>query len=89
MTEMRIGDPSEPPKFTAKQGEYLAFIYHYTKVHRQAPAETDLQEYFRVSPLTVHEMIKTLDRNGLIERTAGEDRSIRLLVALEHLPAPE
>jgi repressor LexA len=67
----------------------LAFIYYYTKVHRQAPAETDLQEYFRVSPLTVHEMIKTLDRNGLIERTAGEDRSIRLLVALEHLPAPE
>jgi hypothetical protein len=34
-------------------------------------------------------MIKTLDRNGLIERTAGEDRSIRLLVALEYLPTPE
>jgi hypothetical protein len=42
MSEMRIGDPSEPPEFTAKQGQYLAFIYHYTKVHRQAPAETDL-----------------------------------------------
>jgi hypothetical protein len=47
------------------------------------------QEYFQVSPLTVHEMIKTRDRNGLIERTAGEDRSIRPLVALEHLPALE
>ena len=68
----------------------MAFIYyHYTKVHRQAPAETDLQENFQVSPLTVHEMIKTRDRNVLIERTAGEDRSIRLLEALEHLPAPE
>jgi DNA-binding GntR family transcriptional regulator len=32
----------------------LAFIYyHYTKVHREAPAETELQEYFQVSPLTV------------------------------------
>ena len=67
----------------------MASIYRYTKVHRQASAETDLQEYFQVSPLTLHKMIKTLDRNGLIERTAGEDRSIRLLVALEHVPAPE
>ncbi len=44
MTEMRVGDPSQPPRFAAaKQGQYLAFIYyHYTKVHRQALAETDL-----------------------------------------------
>lgn len=82
-------DPSKPPKFTAKQGQYLAFIYHYTKVHRQAPAEMDLQKYFQVSPPSVHEMIKTLERNGLLERTPGEARSIRLLVALEHLPALE
>jgi len=52
---MRLGDPSKPPKFTAKQGQYLACIYYrYTMLHRKAPAETDLQEYFQVSPLTVH-----------------------------------
>lgn len=28
---------------TAKQGQYLAFIFYYTKVHRVAPAETDMQ----------------------------------------------
>jgi len=32
-------------------------------------------------------MIKTLELNGLIERTPGQARSIRLLVLPEHLPA--
>jgi Mn-dependent DtxR family transcriptional regulator len=75
--------------FTAKQGQYLAFIYNYTKIHHQAPAETDLQLYFRVSPPSIHEMIKTLERNGLIQKTPGQARSIRLLVKPEHLPRLE
>jgi hypothetical protein len=79
-------DPSVAPSFTAKQGQYLAFIYNYTKIHGQAPAETDLERYFRVSPPSIHDMIKTLERNGLIERTPGQARSIRLLVRPEHLP---
>jgi hypothetical protein len=79
-------NPLAAPSFTAKQGQYLAFIYHYSKVHRRAPAEADLQEYFRVSPPSVHEMIKTLERNGLIERIRGQARSIRLLVRAEDLP---
>ena len=79
-------DPSIAPLFTAKQGQYLAFIYNYTKIHRRAPAELDLERYFQVSPPSVHEMIKTLERNGLIERTPGQARSIRLCVQPEHLP---
>jgi hypothetical protein len=82
-------DPSIAPLFTAKQGQYLAFIYNYTKIHRQAPAESDLQRYFQVSPPSIHEMIKTLERNGLIERTPGQARSIRLCVRPEHLPRLE
>lgn len=82
-------DPSIAPSFTAKQGQYLAFIYSYMKIHRQAPAETDLERYFRVSPPSVHDMIKTLERNGLIERTPGKARSIRLLVQAEFLPPLE
>jgi DNA-binding MarR family transcriptional regulator len=31
-------------------------------------------------------MIKTLERNGLIEKKPGQARSIRLLVAPAHLP---
>jgi hypothetical protein len=79
-------DPSIAPSFTPKQGQYLAFIYNYTKIHRRAPAELDLERYFQVSPPTIHEMIKTLERNSLIERTPGQARSIRLLVQPEHLP---
>ncbi len=26
--------------FTAKQGQYIAFIYNHTKIHGQPPAET-------------------------------------------------
>jgi hypothetical protein len=82
-------DPSIPPSFTAKQGQYLAFIYNYTKIHRRAPAESDLERYFRVSPPAIHDVIKTLERNGLIERTPRQARSIRLLVQPEHLPRLE
>lgn len=79
-------DPATAPRFTRTQGQYLAFIYNYTKIHGRAPAESDLQLYFRVSAPSVHEMIKTLERNALIERTPGQARSIRLLVQPEHLP---
>jgi len=82
-------DPSVTPSFTKKQGQYLAFIYNYTKMNRQAPSEADLQNYFRVTPPSIHEMIRTLERNGLIEKIPGKARSIRLLVAVEHLPRLE
>jgi hypothetical protein len=79
-------DPTVAPPFTARQGQYLAFIYNYTKIHQCPPAESDLERYFRVSPPAIHDMIKTLERNGLIERTPGKARSIRLLVQPKHLP---
>jgi len=82
-------DPSYTPSFTAKQGQYLAFICNYTKIHGQAPAESELERYFGVSPPAVHDMIKTLERNGLIERTPGRARSIRLCVHPENLPRLE
>src|SRR4051812_46943062 len=82
-------DPNIAPSFTAKQGQYLAFIYNYTRIHGQAPAESDLEHYFRVSPPAVHDMIRTLERNGLIERSLGQARSIRLRVQPENLPRLE
>ena len=82
-------DPSVAPPFTAKQGQYLAFIHNYTKIHRSPPAESDLQYYFSVSPPAIHDMIRTLERNGLIEKQPGQARSIRLLVAPEYLPRLE
>jgi hypothetical protein len=51
---------SRPEKtFTPKQGQYLAYIHLYTRLHRRPPAETDMQEYFRVSTPSVHQMVLT------------------------------
>lgn len=71
---------------TSKQGQYLAFIYYYTKIMGQPPAETDMQRYFRVSPPSVHNMILTLDGRGFITREHHRSRSIRLLIARERIP---
>jgi Mn-dependent DtxR family transcriptional regulator len=74
-------------RFTAKQGQYLAFIHHYTKINRCPPAEADMQFYFRVTPPSVHQMVLTLAAKGLISRVPGQPRSIRLLIRPEELPA--
>ncbi len=73
------------PVYTPKQGQYVAFIYYYTKIHRVAPAEADFQAYFRVTPPTVHRMIVQLEQRGFISRTPRQPRSIRLLLPREQL----
>ena len=76
----------EAKPFTPKQGQYLAFIYYYTKIHGRAPAEADLQRFFRVTPPVVHQMIKTLAARGFIDREPGTARSIRLRLTRTQLP---
>jgi Mn-dependent DtxR family transcriptional regulator len=73
-------------QFTGKQGQYLAFIYAYTKLHRRPPAEADMQSYFEVTPPSVHRMVVELELRGLICRQPGRARSIQLLVEPEALP---
>lgn len=77
---------TSPPRFTDKQGQYLAFIHTYVLLNRQAPAEADFQRFFLVTAPAVHQMIVTLERNGLISRVPGQARSIQLLVPAEKLP---
>ena len=73
-------------KFTKLQGQYLAFIVAYRKLNGRAPAEADFQRYFDVTPPSVHNMILTLERRGLIKRTLGRARSIEVLVPLSEVP---
>ena len=75
-----------PQRFTEKQGHYLAFIYVYSRIFRQAPAEADIQRHFQTTPPSVHQMIINLHRAGLISRKPGAPRSIELLVPPEELP---
>ena len=63
---MSIPDEAATPAFTELQGQYLAFIYAYSKIHRRPPAEADMQRFFRVTPPTVHRMVKELHHKGLI-----------------------
>ena len=83
----RMAGVSRPAKtFTPKQGQYLAYIHLYTRLHHRPPAEADMQQYFRVSPPSAHQMVLTLERVGLIRRQPRAARSIEVLVDPERLP---
>jgi hypothetical protein len=83
----RMAGVSPSPKtFTPKQGQYLAYIHLYTRLHRQPPAEADMQQYFCVTPPSVHQMVLTLERGGFIRRQPRAARSIELLVDPKLLP---
>jgi DNA-binding MarR family transcriptional regulator len=71
-------------RFTEKQGQYLAFIYTYSHMFRRPPAETDMQRHFQVSPPSVHQMIVTLERNGLIRRRRQKHRNPRCSTGHPH-----
>jgi LexA DNA binding domain len=74
------------PAYTFRQGQYLAFIHHSTTLHGRPPSEAELGQFFQVTPPSVHQMILTLERRGLIRRTPGESRSIRLKLPPAELP---
>ena len=74
------------PVYTDRQGQYLTFIYYYTKLNGYPPAQADIQRYFRVSGPAVNSMLKTLEKRGLISRVPRQPRSIKLLLSREELP---
>jgi DNA-binding MarR family transcriptional regulator len=77
---------AETARFTAKQGQYLAFIWAYSQINGRPPAEADFQRYFKVTAPSVHQMLKTIHKLGLIDKQAGVARSIQLLVSPKELP---
>lgn len=79
----------EKASFTAKQGQYLAYINMYIKLNKVSPAHTDFLEYFQVTPPTVNQMLKTLEAKKLIHRKPKTARSIRLMISAELLPPLE
>jgi len=72
--------------FTPKQGQYLAFIYYYSKINGRSPSEADMERYFKVTAPSVHQMVVTLEKLGFISRTPGQGRSIELRLSREQLP---
>ena len=76
-------------EYSPRQGHFLAFLDHFTKIPGVPPAEADRQCYFRVSPPAVHEMSKTPERQGLIASEPCKPRPIRLLLPGAQLPSLE
>ncbi len=77
------------PRFTEKQGQYLAFIYTYALVNRRPPAEADMQAFFGVTPPSVHRMIVELEQRGLIRRVPRQARSIEVCLPAKEIPRLE
>jgi Mn-dependent DtxR family transcriptional regulator len=77
---------SASPRFTEKQGQYLAFIYTYALVNRRPPTQTDIQAFFGVTPPSVHNMVLELERRGLLRRIPRQARSLTVLVDPDDLP---
>ena len=81
---MSTSSPS--PRFTDKQGQYLAFIHAYSLLNGRPPAEADMERYFGVTPPSVHRMVVQLERRGLIHRLPRQARSVHLAVDPQSLP---
>lgn len=80
------GATKRKQRFTPRQGQFLAFIHQYWKLHRRAPAELDVVQYFRITPPSVHSMIVKLHELGLITREPGKARSIRVAIPEDQIP---
>jgi len=72
--------------YTRLQGQYLAFIYYYTKLNGRPPAEQDMENYFKTAYSSVHQMILALEKKGFIFRVPGAPRSISLRLTRAELP---
>lgn len=66
--------------FTPTQGRYLAFIQAYADLHGYPPAESEIATAMCVSPPSVNQMVKALEKRGLIERRPGPARSLRVII---------
>ncbi len=75
--------------WTHRQGQFLAFIHWYRRLHRQSPAEADLAKYFRLTPPAVHSMVVKLRDLGPIAGRPGAPRSLLVLVSENELPQLE
>jgi Mn-dependent DtxR family transcriptional regulator len=83
---VKVNNRDVEPTYTETQGQYLAFICYYTKIHDLPPAEADMLRYFNVSAPSVHNMVVTMEKRRLIQRTHGAGRSIQLLLRRDQLP---
>lgn len=74
------------PAYTKRQGQFLAYLHHYSIVNGRAPSEADMQRFFQVTAPTVYQMVLMLERRGFIRRVPGPARSLTVILPPESLP---
>ena len=74
-------------RFTSTQGRYLSFIHAYTALHGVPPAESEIASALCVSPPSVNQKVKALEKKGLILRQPGQARSLKILIPEDEIPA--
>jgi len=72
--------------FTPTQGRYLSFIQAYAQLHGCPPAESEIATALCVSPPSVNQMVRMLEKKGLILRQPGQPRALQILVPAEEIP---
>lgn len=71
---------------TPAQGRYLSYIQAYMQGFGLPPAESEIAKALNVSPPSVNQMIKSLEKKGHIRRRPGVARSIEILVTDDAIP---
>lgn len=72
--------------FTPTQGRYLACIHQYIQSHGYPPAESEIAKSLCVMPPSVNQMIRSLEKRGLISRVPGQARSVKILLPENEIP---
>ena len=76
-------------RLTPQQGQLLAYVYYYTKVHRVPPSENESAAVLGIQGPSAHASILRLEANGSLSRMPGQPRTIKVLVPREELPELE
>ncbi len=74
---------------TRKQGQLLAYVYWYTKIHRIPPSENEVAEFVGVRGPSAHQMILRLEEGGYLSRIPATPRTLKVLLSREQIPELE
>lgn len=76
-------------RLTRRQGQLVAYVYWYTKIHRRAPSENEIAEFLGMYGPSAHQMILRLEAAGFVSRIPGTPRSLKVLIPREEIPELE
>ncbi len=76
-------------RLSKTQGQLVAFVYWYTKVHRVPPAENEIADFLGVRGPSAHAMIVRLAEKKVLSRRPGEPRTLTVLLPREEIPELE